>query len=157
MNNDEIQMTDQIWELSRGQAQEVLNVFLAAQRESFPSLVIGTVSLDYSPESVAAAAHHIASEIMAGQLDVEQQNIWFARLGYYMGEAVCKAMPGLSWGLGDPEYAFANHPVIIGFSDGDEAPTITMCRNFIRSVAEGRSPPQRIDNGVATLFNKTVA
>ena len=153
MSDNEIKMSDQLWELSTEQAQEVLDAFLKTEREAFPALKIGAIDLDYSQESVAQAAHYIASEIEAGRFDEEQQNLWFMRLGYYFGEALCREKPGLSWGLGDPEYAFANHPVVSGFADDEEAPMITICKNMIRSVGEGRSPRTRIDNGIKLWFD----
>jgi hypothetical protein len=149
-------MSDHLWELSVEQAQEVLDTFLSFERTAFASLSIDSIKLDYSPASVIQAAHHIASEMDAGHLDEEQQNLWFTRLGYYLGEALCRAKPGLSWGLGDPEYAFANHPAIRGFAGDEEAPTITIIRNMIQAVVEGLSPPTRIDNGVVTWFDKAV-
>lgn len=157
MSDNEIKMSDQIWELNVEQAQEVLDTFLRTERETFPTLTIGSIKLDYSPESVVQAAHHISSEIEAGHLDGEQQDLWFMRLGYYFGESLCRAKPGLSWGLGNPEYAFANHPVVVGFADDEEAEVITICKNMIRSVAERRSPPERIDNGVNLWFETPVS
>lgn len=113
--------------------------------------------MDYSLESVIQAAHHIAAQIKAERLDEEQQKLWFTRLGYYFGEALCRARPGLLWGLGDPEYAFANHPVVTGFANDEEAPVIMICRNMIEAVAEGLSPADRIDNGIKLWFEKPVS
>jgi hypothetical protein len=154
MSNHEIRMNDQLWQMSRKQAQEVLDTFLVTQREVFPSLTIGSVDLDYSAESVIEAAHYIANQSKAGLLDEEQQKIWFARLGYYFGEALIRAKPQLSWGLGDPEFAFANHPVILGFADGEEGPMITICSNVILAVAYDGVPTFRIDNAVSLWFDK---
>lgn len=145
-------MIDQIWKLSREQAQEVLDAFLITQRAAFPSLKVDSIKLDYSPRSIIKAAYYIVAEIKAGSLDEEQRNVWFTRLGYYLGESMIKVKPSLSWGLGDPEYAFANHPVIIGLENGDEVPVITMCKNFILSVVEGISPYERIDEGIEAAF-----
>jgi hypothetical protein len=155
MSRDEIRMSDELWELSIEQAQEVLDAFLRVEREAFQSLTIGSIDLDYSPESVRKAVHHIASEIAAGHLDEEERNSWYARLGYYFGESLCRAKPGLTWGLGDPEYAFANHPVVTGFARDEEAPVITICRNLINSVVKGRSPSARIDTAVKSWFSKS--
>jgi hypothetical protein len=152
MSDNEIKMSDQLWELSTQQAHEVLDAFLNTEREAFLALKIGAIDLDYSQESVAQAAHHIASEIEAGRLDEEQQNLWFMRLGYYFGEALCRAKPGLTWGLGNPEYAFANHPVITGFADNQEAEVIVICKNVIHAVVEEISPRVRIDNGIKFWF-----
>lgn len=157
MSDREINMSDQLWELSVEQAQEVLQAFLSTERDAFPTLIFDSVQLDYSLESVAQAAHLIASEIETGRLDEEQQKLWFMRLGYYFGEALCRAKPGLSWGLGNPEYAFANHPVITGFADGEEAEVITICKNIIRAVVEGISPAARIDNGIKFWFDMPVS
>jgi len=152
----QIKMSDQIWKLDAEQAREILHEFLRAERAAFQSLRISSIELNYSPESVIQVAHYIANEIQAGNLGEEQQSIWFARLGFYLGEALCHAKPGLSWGIGDSEYAFANHPVIKGFSGDEEAPTITICKSMILAVVEGLSPPIRIDNGVMNWFNKVV-
>lgn len=151
----EIRITDQLYELSRPQAQEVLNAFLGAEAEAFRKLEINSIDLDYSQGSVVKALQYIAQEIEVGRLREEQHNIWFARLGYYFGEALRRADPKLRWGLGDPEYAFSNHPVVIGFTGGEEAPTITICRNIVTSVAEHLSPDSRIENSVRSWFEKT--
>lgn len=156
MSDTEIKMTDQLWELSLEQAQEVLDAFLKTEKAAFETLVIPTVDLDYTLESVTGLAHFVADEIKAHRLDEEQQKLWFVRLGYYLGESLRRANPSLAWGLGDPEYAFANHPVVTGFADNQEEPVITICRNMIQAVVEGLSPPIRIDNGIRTCFGKPV-
>jgi hypothetical protein len=148
----EIQMCSQLYELRGVQAQEVLEAFLKTEAEAFPRLKIDSIDLDYSQQSVVEALHHVVTEVEAGRLNEEQRNLWFMRLGYYLGEALRKANPALSWGLGDSEYAFANHPVIAGFADDEEAPVITICRNVVVSVAEGRSPGARIENTVRNWF-----
>jgi hypothetical protein len=153
MSDTEIKMTDQLWELSVEQAQEVLDAFLRTEGAAFETLAIPSVDLDYSPESVVRAAHFVADEIKAGRLDEGQQKLWFMRIGYYFGEALRRAKPSLVWGLGNPEYAFANHPVVSGFADDEEAEVITIVRNLCRSVGEGRSPRERIDNGIKLWFD----
>jgi hypothetical protein len=153
MVDREINPDDQLWELRVEQAQQVLDTFLKTEREAFQTLEIDAIKLDYSSKSVIQTAHHIASEIKAGRLDKAQQDLWFMRLGYYFGESLCRARPGLSWGLGNPDYAFANHPVVKGFTNGEEAEAITICRNIIRSVAEGRFPPIRIDDTIKRWFD----
>jgi hypothetical protein len=155
MESNEMKLTDQLWELNTAQAQEVLKAFLASGEKTFKSLKVDGVDLDYSSESVIKLAHHVANEIKQGRLTDESQNIWFMRLGYYFGEALRKAMPTLAWRLGDPDYALANHPVLVGFLDDMEGPMVAVCRNMVRSVAEGRSQPERIDNGVRLWFGPT--
>lgn len=150
-------MSDELWELSVEQAQEVLDAFLSVGRDVFHSLTIGSINLDYSPDSVRKAVHHIALEVSAGRLEEEHRNLWYARLGYYFGEALCRAKPGLSWGLGNPEYAFANHPVIRGFADDEEAEVISICRNVILAVGLDGAPETRIGNTVHFWFNLPVA
>lgn len=157
MRDNEIKMSDQLCELSAEQAQQVLDAFLSTERDAFHSLAIGSIHLDYSSESVAKVAHHIASEIKAGHLDEEQQSLWFMRLGYYFGESLCRVKSGLSWGLGNPEYAFANHPVVTGFADGEEAEVITISKNIILAVVEGISPASRIDNGIKFWFDMPIS
>jgi hypothetical protein len=143
--------------LTQEQAQDVLRAFLSSGRATFESLEMDAISLDYSEESVIQAAHHIATKIESENLDKEQQNIWFMRLGYYFGEALRRAEPQLVWGIGDSEFAFANHPVLIGFPDKQEGPLITICRNMVGSVAEGTAPATRIDKGIKHWFNKLVS
>jgi hypothetical protein len=155
MTNGEIKLTDSLWELSNDQAQEFLKSFLETEHETFQSLKVDLVILDYSVDSVVNLAHHVVKEIIAGHLDEEQQNVWFIRLGYYFGESLRKFSPRLSWVLGNPEYAFSNHPVLIGFADGMEAPMITICRNIIESVVEGFSPSNRINAGIEHWFSPT--
>ena len=152
----EIEMTDELYQLSPAQAQEVLAAFLKTEREEFPKLAIGAIELDYSLQSVADALKHITTEVEAGHLDEEQRNVWFMRLGYYFGEALRQSNSGLSWGLGNPEYAFANHPVIVGFAGSEEAPMITICKNLVDAVAEGISPISRISNAVNSWFGTAV-
>ena len=152
----DIEMTDELYELGSDQAQEVLDTFLKTEREEFPKVVIGSIELDYSRQSVVDALEHTAAEVEAGRFDEEQRNLWFMRLGYYFGEALCRAKPGLGWGLGDPEYAFVNHPVVLGFAGNEEAPVITICRNLIEAVAEGISPISRIASGVNSWFETAV-
>lgn len=102
-----------------------------------------------------AALSYIAVKVETGRLNEEQRNTWFARLGYYLGESLRRSNPALKWGLGDPQYAFSNHPVITGFANDEEAPVITICKNIILSVAEHFSPISRIENGVRNWFEKT--
>jgi hypothetical protein len=150
--NQAVDANDQLHELSREQAREVLDAFLKTEREAFPDFQFGSIELDFSPRSVELALKHIAAEVETGNLNVEQRDLWFMRLGYYLGESLCHANSKLAWGLGDPEYAFANHPVITGFSNGEEAEVINISRNLVMAVAEGISPPTRIDNGVSFWF-----
>ena len=157
MSDIEINMGHQLWELSVEQAQEVLDAFLSTERDAFGTWIVDSVHLDYSFSSVVQAVHHIALEIGACHLDKEQQNVWFMRLGYYLGESLRRAKPGLSWGLGNPEYAFANHPVVTGFADGEEAEVIMICKNIVQAVVEGISPPERIDNGIKFWFDMPVS
>jgi hypothetical protein len=58
--------------------------------------------------------------------------------------------------LGNQEYVFANHPVVSGFADGEEAEVITICKNIIHAVVEGISPAARIDNGIKFWFDMPV-
>jgi hypothetical protein len=157
MGNNHIKMGDQLWQLSAEQAKEVLDAFLNAERDAFINAIIGSVRLDYSLESVIQSMNHIVSEIRADHLDEDQQNLWFMRLGYYFGESLCRAKPGLSWGIGNPEYAFANHPVIIGFAGGEEAEVITITKNIICAVVERISSDERIEKGVHFWFNLPVS
>jgi hypothetical protein len=153
--DNEIKMSDQLHELTRGQAQQVLDAFLRAEAEAFSELEIDSIDLDYSQQSLSRAIRYITEQIQDDKLPEDRRNIWFARLGYYFGETLRRAKPELRWGLGDPEYAFANHPVIIGFSNDEEAPVITICKNIIMAVAERISPDSRIENGVRNWFEKS--
>jgi hypothetical protein len=145
--------SSELWQLSEVQARALLVVFLDEEATAFKDLQIGSINLDYSQRSVVALLYHVSEEIEAGRLNEEQRNIWFARAGYYFGESLRRAKPALRWGLGDSRYAFANHPVIAGFSGNEEAPVITISRNLIESVAKKESPPTRIDDGVRRWFD----
>ena len=152
-----IRMTDQLYQLTEQQAQEVLKAFLDAEANVFVGLLIGGVDLNYSERSVVEALRHIARDIELGLLSEEAHSVWFARLGYYFGESLRRSKPNLRWGLGHQDYAFANHPVIIGFADEEEAPVITICKNMVMAVAEHLSPDTRIDKGVRNWFAKEIA
>jgi hypothetical protein len=152
--DNKVRMSDQLYELTPLQAGEVLDAFLRAEEEAFNCLKIDSVDLDYSQQSVVMALRYISEEIESGNIHKEQHNMWFARLGYYFGEALRREKPELRWSLGDSEYAFANHPVISGFSNDEEAPVITICKNIIMAVAERISPHSRIENGVRNWFEK---
>lgn len=158
MSGKEISPSAQLWELSVEQAQEVLNAFLATERGVFSALNrIGAVELDYTRQSVEDALHHLASEVKAGRLDGEQRSLWFSRLGYYFGEALRRQRPSLSWGLGDPQYAFANHPSIKGFAGDEEAALITITKNIVLAVAIDGAADARIANAVQFWFDLPAA
>lgn len=147
-----IAMIDQLHSLNAAQAKEVLDHFLATEREALSELRIGTVKLDHSPSSVAAALKYVAEGIKTQRLAREEIDIWIMRLGYYFGESLRQKSGRLFWGLGSPEYAFANHPAILGFGNGEEAEVITICRNVILSLTEDHSPPSRADDTVRFWF-----
>ena len=155
--DSEIRISDQLYELTQLQAREVLDAFLRAEEEAFRIIQIDSIDLNYSQQSVVEALRYITEEVEADRLNEDERNIWFTRLGYYFGEALRRSKPTLNWGLGDPDYAFANHPVISGFGNGEEAPVITICKNIIMAVAEHLSPDTRIENGVRNWFEKDAA
>jgi hypothetical protein len=141
-------------ELSPIQAQAVLDAFLETEADTFRTLRIGSIDLDYSQESVVAALGFILDEIRTGRLEKREQSVWFVRLGYYFGESLRRGRSELRWGLGNPEYAFCNHPAIVGFPRSEEAEVIAICHNIIMSVADGLSPDSRIENGVRFWFEE---
>jgi hypothetical protein len=57
MREKEIKITDQLWELNTTQARDVLDAFLKIERTTFEALVIPSVNLDYTRESVIRIAH----------------------------------------------------------------------------------------------------
>lgn len=156
MTDAEINIADQLFELDVEQAQEILDAFLRIEAATFETLTIPTIDLDYSSDSIIRVAHFVLDEIKTGNIDKEQRSLWFTRLGYYFGEALRRGKPGLAWGLGNPEYAFANHPVVLGFANAEEAPVISICKNMIEAVEEGLSLPVRIANCVRTWFETPV-
>lgn len=142
-----------IYKLSVEQAREVLWAFLRTEREAFKSVSFGKIELDFSQCSVERTLRHVIKEIANGSVGDEQRNLWFMRLGYYFGESLKRANPKLEWGLGDAQYAFANHPVITGFAKGEEAELINISRNIVMAVAEGISPDNRISIAVTFWFD----
>lgn len=141
-----------MWELSPTEAKELLHAFLRIGQDGIDEWARTRSDLDYSKASVLQLLRETLDDIQRGLLNEEQTNIRFTRLGYYFGQALIRARPSLRWGTGNPVYAFANHPVVIGFPQDEEAPTITVCRNVVLAVAEGLSPPSRIEIGVQHWF-----
>jgi len=148
---------DQLWRLSPAQAREALDAFLKTEREEFPKQNIDSIELNYTYDSVASTLRYLADSVKSGHLNDEEQNLWFMRLGYYFGETLCREKPGLSWNLGIPEFAFANHPVISGFVNDEEAAVISICRNVVLAVALDGAPLSRIDNAVKLWFETPVS
>jgi hypothetical protein len=140
-------------ELSETEALNLLQTFLSAEGEVFGDWKIDEIALDYSEESLVAALRFVAAEIVEQKLSETDQRITFSRLGYYFGESLLRISPRLRWSVGAPEWALANHPVIVGFANEQEAPVILVCRNVVRAVAEGRSEPERIDIAIRTWFD----
>src|SRR5688572_4866801 len=100
----------QLYELSRDQAVEILEAFLRVERECFSTLCIGNVTLDYTQLSVTKAIRHIAvNEFGPNQPAYSEPNPWYARLGYYFGESLCRAADHLYWSSGEANTAFENH------------------------------------------------
>ncbi|WP_147414347.1 hypothetical protein [Sphingomonas gilva] len=142
---------NEIYRLSEDEAQNVLQAFLEMGRNEFPNMRIDAVNLNFSQKSVSLALRHIAqAELQSG--DDKFFNLWSMRLGYYFGEALCRASNRLSWGIGELNSAFENHPVIRGFGSGEEAAVITICMNVILAVAIDGAPASRIDEAVDHWF-----
>ena len=140
-------------DLSQGDARRTLEAFLRLQREVMGVWHIGGIQLDFSEKSLAAALRYVAlEEIVNRHIPEPDQNILFARLGYYLGESLRRVSTKLYWNVGNPEWAFANHPVIAGFPDGEEAPVIQICKNVVRAVAEEQSKVDRIDTAIGSWF-----
>ena len=142
-----------IYELSADEANELLLRFLKTGRDTFDELEVDAVTFDYSKESAIALIRHVAAhEVREGPAHEESNNVWYSRLGYYLGEALLRAFDQLRWSVGDSETVFHNHPVVIGFANGIEAAVITICRNMVLAVAVDGAPETRIDNGVNHWF-----
>ena len=136
MNNDGSDIFEkELYELTPEQASEVLNAFLEEEREVFRTLKIEGINLDYSKDSVVRLFKHAINEIRAsGKPESQYDHVWSLRLAYYFGEALKKIANSLEWGIGNPDYAFANHPVIAGFRKYQEAALITIAKNIITGV-----------------------
>jgi hypothetical protein len=145
----------ELYELTEGQARQLLNAFLATERNALGKEAGTTETiLDYSSNSVARFFHYVIDRLVhqRPQQRESEINIWSCRLAYYFGESLRRTSSHLSWTIGKADTAFENHPVIAGFHDGTEAPLITVAKNVVLSVIEDAGPLNRVDRAVNSWF-----
>jgi hypothetical protein len=144
-----------LYELDVAQATEVLATFLDVERSEFATLTIASIKLDYSQQSVGQVLRHIAlTKCKDDQLPETALNLWYMRMGYYFGEALCRAFSHLTWGVGRADTAFEKHPVVTGFRSSVEAAAIMICKNVTLAVAIDDAPATRIDDMVDYWFGE---
>ena len=80
--------------------------------------------------------------------DIPSQRLlmWMA---YYLGETFVRSEASLRWGIGSPDYAQCNSPVIKGFSHGLEMPTIMIVENLLRDLIIKSIESNRIEEAVS--------
>lgn len=147
---------DQLHALSRDEASSVLSRFLELGREYWASPDISSAGAPYSRASVEALFQTICSKPAMSDAEI---SLWSMRCGYYFGEAlILSSVRGrLAWGLGDPKYALANHPAVLGFRTGEEAETIWISKNLILAVHRDGEDFQRIQTAVDLWFDSALA
>lgn len=143
--------TRSIFDLPKGEAEIVLNRFLALENAFFQNLEVG-VNLDYSERSVISLFRHVCAEIALLPGWEVDQHAWHSRLGYYFGEAMVRASSALKWGIGHHRSAFKNHPVVVGFSHGIEAATINISYVICSGILLRQRELVRIDEVVGRWF-----
>lgn len=148
LDPDEV-LKREIYELSAEEAAEVLEAFLWEEAKVFKTLRIGGIELDYTRRSVEQLFRYVVDEDRMGTYSKDDPfGFWVLRLAYYFGEAHRRVSNRLEWGTGDPEYAFANHPVIRGFAKQQEAEMIVICRNLLSAVALDGEEFRRIERAI---------
>ncbi len=143
----------ELYELSTAEATDLLNAFLDAERKTFATIAIDSVTLNYSQASVLqffdCATQEVRRSVGAGK---NIDRVLALRLAYYFGESLIRASNRLGWSIGESGFAQENHPVISGFSNGLEAAPIMIVRNLLSAVAIDGQPFSRIENAVNTWF-----
>lgn len=146
-------LADPLHLLSAERALEVLSLFLSMEAEYFRTIQIGDINLNYSEDSVREVMLYLTRNQLVDHLRNEEMlSIWYARMAYYFGESLRRCGTGLSWGTGDANFAFHNHPVVRGFRTGEEAPVVTICRNVLSAVVFDGRPVGRIEDAVSHWF-----
>lgn len=79
----------------------------------------------------------------------EPSRILTLRCAFYLGESFVRTYADLEWGVGDPEIAERNQPVVTGFADGIEMSPMLVCQNLFLRVCVDRAPPEQVDRAVA--------
>jgi hypothetical protein len=75
------------------------------------------------------------------------------RASYYFGECLAR-LPGLRWTTGDVEYMQMNMPVIAGFKDSDELPSMVVVENMFKKLAADGAPESGIDATIDVWLSK---
>ncbi|MBX7248689.1 MAG: hypothetical protein K1X35_06490 [Caulobacteraceae bacterium] len=149
---ENITMDRELIELNADEAREVLRAYLELERRVFAELEIDEIDLDFSKASVIQAIRYVAINEF-GKISEFDMNRWFAKLGFYFGESLCRSAQGLRWDIGNSETPFANHPVIAGFDSGEEAAVITICRNILLATVRDGARSGRILDAVEYWFS----
>jgi hypothetical protein len=68
--------------------------------------------------------------------------------GFYLGETFIQSFQGLSWDTGEPGFVQENMPVVKGFQDGDEMPTLLVVNNLFRRGLVDRGRLRDIEGAV---------
>jgi hypothetical protein len=145
----------ELYELSRAEAESVLNEFLFEERAVFATLKIKDVDLDYSRQSVVKLFKYAADEIASKvKKETEFDAVWSLRLAFYFGESLTRHSPKLRWGIGAIGFAQENHPVITGFKKKQEAPLIAVSRNIISAVVFDGEEFSRVIKAVDAWFDQ---
>jgi hypothetical protein len=153
-------------ELAADEAKAVLRKFLDLEKEAIDELRAKRfeVQLDYSQKSVSDFYRFVVTRT-AEQFDEANPfkapdavlKVWFSRLAFYFGQALIELHPDLRWDIGRSETVFHNHPVVTGFAGNLEAPLITISRNVVTGILEGRNPISRIESTVEYWFGLACA
>src|SRR5438876_6573583 len=92
----------ELYELNATEANEILQQFLANEREVFRSLKLDSVELDYSKGSIIRLFEYVIANVFDTEnVESEINNIWICRIAYYFGESLKRYSNQLTWGLGE--------------------------------------------------------
>src|SRR5262245_20894990 len=91
----------ELHELDPSQAAEILNQFLANEKEVFSTLRLNSLELDCSKGSVIKLFEYVISnEFNTENVRSEINSVWIGRIAYYFGEALRRFSNRLEWGIG---------------------------------------------------------
>jgi hypothetical protein len=126
---------EELYQLTTEQANAVLRAFLYEEQTVLNSLHLSSLKLDFSKNSLIILFEHCFKELnRMGVTESSYDGLWNLRIAYYFGECLHKISNKLCWAIGNPNFAFANHPVISGFPKKQEAALITITGNLVSAV-----------------------
>ena len=127
--------------MNEAEARSALRQFLMLANEDIPDLVsdcaVDGMVLDFTS----------GSEFIR-RIDVYQRGAYdfdrnskelIALVGFYFGECFVRTFRSLRWDCGNTRFAYANMPVVAGFSGGKELQPMWITNNLIRRVFEDRT------------------